>query len=399
MFNIPFIQVPFGYLLDWLYQFTANYGIALILFSLILKFILLPMNIKSKKSMLRMSRVAPLAKALEAQYGDDKVKYQQELSKLYKEEGVSTTGGCLWSFIPLFILLPLYYVIREPITYMMHFAAEHSAQIVELIKGEIEFTGNQFYHQLVAAGHITEFAARIREAIPELKDAVLESIDFSFIGINLSSIPTWKFWTLTDWSGWGLFLLPVISGAANILSMQVSQKMNNKVATNDKGEQDKAAAAANQSMGMMMWTMPLVSVWIGFTMPAAITVYWIAQAIFGMIFDAVITVHCRKSYAKEDAERRERAAAAAALEAEKEKIRAERRAANPDGIVENTSKKKRERKEREEAEEARRRYEAEKLGIDPDAPKPVDVENCPSGIAERPYCKGRNYDPDRYNKK
>ena len=395
---MEFIKIPFGYLLDWLYQFTTNYGVALILFSLILKVILLPMNVKSKKSMLRMSRVAPLAKALEAQYGDDKAKYQQELMKLYKEEGVSTTGGCLWSFIPLLILLPLYYVIREPITYMMHVAAEHAEQIVEIIKADIEFGGNAFYHQLLAAGHITEFADAIRAAIPELKDAVLESIDFSFFGINLSEIPTWKVWTLTDWNGWGLFLLPVISGAANILSMFVSQKMNNKVATNDKGEQDKAAAAANQSMGMMMWTMPLISVWIGFTMPAAITVYWIAQAIFGLVIDAIITVYCRKSYAKEDAERRERAAAAAALEAEKERIRAERRAANPDGIVENTSKKKRERKEREEAEEARRRYEAEKLGIDPDAPKEVDLDKCPSGIAERPYCKGRNYDPDRYSK-
>ena len=395
---MEFIKIPFGYLLDWLYEFTANYGIALILFSLILKVILLPMNIKSKKSMLRMSRVAPLAKALEAQYGDDKVKYQQEVTKLYKEEGVSTTGGCLWSFIPLLILLPLYYVIREPITYMMHIAAEHANQIVEIIKGEIEISGNAFYHQLVAAGHVTEFAAQIREAIPELKDAVLESIDFSFFGINLSAIPTWKVWTLTDWNGWGLFLLPVISGASNILSMWVNQKMNNKVITNEKGEQDEAAAKANQSMNAMMWTMPLVSVWIGFTMPAAITVYWIAQAIFGMVIDAIITVYSRKSYAREDAERRERAAAAAALEAEKERIRAERRAANPDGIVENTSKKKRERKEREEAEEARRRFEAERLGIDPDAPKEVDLEKCPSGIPERPYCKGRNYDPDRYSK-
>ena len=395
---MEFIKIPFGYLLDWLYQFTANYGIALILFSLILKVILLPMNIKSKKSMLRMSRVAPLAKALEAQYGDDKVKYQQEVTKLYKEEGVSTTGGCLWSFIPLLILLPLYYVIREPITYMMHIAAEHAEQIVELIKGEIEFGGNAFYHQLVAAGHITEFADLIKQTIPELKDMVLESIDFSFFGINLSDRPTWQFWTLTDWNGWGLFLLPVISGASNILSMWVNQKMNNKVVTNDKGEQDEAAAKTNQSMNTMMWTMPLVSVWIGFSMPAAVTVYWIAQALFGLLFDAVITVYCRKSYAKEDAERRERAAAAAALEAEKERIRAERRAANPDGIVENTSKKKRERKEREEAEEARRRFEAERLGIDPDAPKEVDMEKCPSGIAERPYCKGRNYDPNRYSK-
>ncbi|MBP3632991.1 MAG: YidC/Oxa1 family membrane protein insertase [Oscillospiraceae bacterium] len=396
---MEFIKIPFGYLLDWLYQFTTNYGVALILFSLILKVILLPMNIKSKKSMLKMSRVAPLAKALEVQYGDDKAKYQQEVMKLYKEEGVSTTGGCLWSFLPLLILLPLYYVIREPITYMLHMTAEQAAQIVEIIKSHVTIGGNDYYVQLGAAQYITQYAAEIVKAIPELASHALQSIDFSFFGINLADIPTWKVWTLTDWNGWGLFLLPVLSGASNILSMQVNQKMNNKVVTNDKGEQDKAAAKANQSMGAMMWTMPLVSVFIGFSMPAAITVYWIAQAIFGMVIDAIITVSCRKSYAKEDAERRERAAAEAMLEAEKERIRAERRAANPDGITENTSKKKMERKEREEAEAAKKRFEAEKLGIDPDAPKEVDMEKCPSGIPERPYCKGRNYDPDRYRKK
>ena len=83
------IRVPFGYLLEWLYQFTSNYGLALILFSLVVKVVLLPLSIKSKKSMLKMSRLAPLAKALEAKYGDDKQKYQQELMTLYKQEGVS----------------------------------------------------------------------------------------------------------------------------------------------------------------------------------------------------------------------------------------------------------------------------------------------------------------------
>ena len=79
-------------------------------------------------------------------------------------------------------------------------------------------------------------------------------------------------------------------------------------------------------------------------------------------------------------------------------MRAERRAANPDGIVENTSKKKLERKEREEREAAVKRYEMEKAGIDPDAVQETDREKCPSGVTERPYCKGRNYDPDRYKK-
>jgi YidC/Oxa1 family membrane protein insertase len=151
-------------------------------------------------------------------------------------------------------------------------------------------------------------------------------------------------------------------------------------------------------MNSMMYMMPIMSIVFGFSMPAAITVYWIAQAVFSMVIDSVLTVRYRKIYDAEDAVRREKAAELAAAEAEKERIRAERRAANPEGITENTSKKKQERKEREEREAAIKRYEMEKAGIDPDAPVEVDTDKCPSGIAERPYCKGRAYDPNRYKK-
>ena len=401
-FNIgDIIRIPFGYLLDWLYQFAGNYGVALILFSLIVKIVLLPMNAKSKKSSLKMARVAPMAKALEAKYADDKAKYQQEVMKLYKEEGVSTTGGCLWSFIPLLILLPLYYVIREPITYMMHIPSEQAKQIVEIIGQHVELTGNTFYHQLIAAKHVGEYSAEILAAIPSLNPELLTPIDFSFLGIDLTAIPSWKIWTWTSvsWSSIGGVVLALLSGGSNMLSMWVAQKMNSTVSTNEKGEKDKdAAAAMNQTMNGMMFMMPVMSIIFGFTMPAAITVYWIAQAIFTILTDSPLTLHYRKVYAAEDVQRREKAAAAAALEAEKERVRAERRAANPDGIVENTSKKKLERKEREEREAAAKRYELEKAGIDPDAVQETDREKCPSGIAERPYCKGRNYNPDRYKK-
>ena len=135
------IRVPFGYLLDWLYTFTNNYGLALILFSLIVKLVLLPMSVKSKKSMLKMSRLSPQVKALEAKYGDDKQKYQLAVQQMYKEEGVSMGGGCLWSFIPLLILLPLYNVIREPITYMMHNSRSISEAIVAFMQASGENLG------------------------------------------------------------------------------------------------------------------------------------------------------------------------------------------------------------------------------------------------------------------
>lgn len=395
------IRVPFGILLDWLDRFVNNYGVALILFSLIVKLVLLPMSIKSKKSMLKMSRLAPLAKALEAKYGDDKQKYQLALQQLYKDEGVSMSGGCLWSFIPLLIMLPLYYVIREPITYMMQNSRSIAAAVVAYIKASgVTLGGSSFYDQLAAAGHLGEFLEELK-ALPifEGMKLNLREISFSFLGINLAEIPSFSFWTWENptWNQIGLFLIPLVSGGLQMLSMFVSQKMNNKVATNEDGEQDaEAAKAAAQTNTTMMLMMPIMSLWIGYSMPAAISIYWIAQALFGAVQDYFLTVHFRKIYDAEDAERQERAALKRLEEAEKERQRALRREQNPDGIQDNVSKKKLKQQEKEAAAAAARDYEAKK---NPVAADEQDEKKPLSGDPSRPYCKGRAYDPAHYGKK
>lgn len=387
------IRVPFGYLLDWLYSFTSNYGLALILFSLIVKVVLLPVSIKSKRSMLQMSRLAPEVKELEKKYGDDKQKLQQAQMELYKEEGVSTTGGCLWSLIPLLILLPLYYVIREPLTYMMHNARSVSAGVVAWMQASgVSFGKNTFYAQLIAASHLGNYLNDIKE-VAVLSAAKLKEIDFGFLGINLAEIPTWRVWECSGWNQIGLFLIPIVSGGFQVLSMLLSQKMNNSVATDANGQKDEAAAkTANQTTQSMLIMMPIMSLWIGYSMPAAISIYWITQAVFSIIQEYFVNGYCAKAYAEEDAARRERAAKRAEAEAEKERIRAERRAANPDGIVENTSKKKLKVREREE----RRQYLDSKTT--PEEREAIRLALVEQGIdPDRPNSKGRAYVRDRYD--
>ena len=389
------IRVPFGYLLDWLYVFSSNYGVALILFSLIVKLVLLPMSIKSKKSMLKMSRLAPLARSIEAKYGDDRQKAQMAVQQMYKEEGVSMGGGCLWSFIPLLILFPLYYVIREPITYMLHNSRSVSAAIVAFIRASgVDLGKNTYYAQLAAAGHLGEFAEQLKN-LAVTAQAHLQSIDFSFLGVDLASIPSFRFWQCEGWGEIGLFLIPIFSGGFQMLSMYISQKMNNQVATNADGEIDEAAAkTANQTNATMMITMPLMSLWIGFSMPAAISIYWIAQAVFSTVQDIFLTKHFRKVYEAEDAVRQEQAAKRRAEEAEKELQRQLRREQNPDGIADNISKKKIRQQEKEAAEKAAREYAAKKNpALEKEEKKPL------SGIAERPYCRGRAYQADHYGKR
>ena len=405
------VQVPFGWLLSFLYDFVGNYGWALVIFAFIVKLVLLPATAKGKKSSMKMSRLTPRLEEIKEKYANDQQKQSEAMQALYKSEGISMGGGCLWSLLPILILIPLYTVVREPITYMLHESKDVAQTIVETIKGvaaEGTFTGNDFYHQMVAAPLIPQFAEAIKEALPEISSDTLRGINFTFLGIDLAAIPSWKVWAweITEqknlWYHIGGMLMPLLSAGGQVVSMFLSQKMNNSLVTDKNGVQDKETAQksqANQSMKIMLWVSPLMSLWIGFSMPAALSLYWFAQGLVTTVSDVILTKHYRKIYDKEDAERLQKAMEADALATEKERIRAERRAANPDGITTNTSKKKLQQA-KQEAKEAQKaaaaREYAAKKGEVIEAPKQEKVAL--SGISERPNCKGRAYDPDRYKK-
>ena len=147
----------------------------------------------------------------------------------------------------------------------------------------------------------------------------------------------------------------------------------------------------------MMWMMPVMSLWIGFTVPAALSLYWLIGGVIAMVENELLTKHYRKIYDAEDAEKLKKSMEQDAIEAEKERLRAEKRAANPEGITENTSKKKLQ-KQQQMAEEAakaaaKKEYDAKKGIVAEEKPQ----KQAMSGIEERPYCKGRAYDPNRYS--
>lgn len=397
------ITVPFGYLLSFLYQFTNSYGLALILFAVLVKIILFPISAKSKKSTMKMSRLSPRLQEIQKKYPNDQQKQNEAMQALYKEEGVSMGGGCLWSLVPLLILWPLYAVVRQPIVYMLHEEAEVAQQIVTIIKEQAHalFSSNAYYDQMIAAQQIPSFVEAIKTAIPTISEATLAGVNFSFLGIDMGSIPQFNVfgWNAYDWAHIGLFVVPVLSAASQVLSMFISQKMNNSVVTNKDGVQDEETAKnsqANQSMKVMIWMMPLMSLWIGFTVPAALSLYWFVQGLVSVVQDVILTKHYRKVYDAEDAIRLQQAMERERAEAEKERLRAERRAANPDGITANTSKKKLQQKQRSEEQAAKaaaaKEYAAKKGIAEEDEPEMQTL----SGIADRPYCKGRAYDPDRY---
>lgn len=104
-------------------------------------------------------------------------------------------SGCLWSFVPLLLLFPLYTVIRQPLIYMLHLTADQATKIVSIIKAlPAVFSSNSYYDQLAAAPHLNEFVSQIREALPGLANVSLPSLNFQFLGVDLGKIPDWQFW-------------------------------------------------------------------------------------------------------------------------------------------------------------------------------------------------------------
>lgn len=383
---------PFARLLEFLYNWTNSYGIAVILFALVVNLILMPFMAKSKKGTMRMTRLQPQLQELEKKHKGNQQKYQQEVMKLYKENGASPTGGCLWSLIPFPILIALYGVIRQPLSYMMGLADDAVDAITAWVteNGYFTATTRGTYDEI---GIVNALHQHWDDAVAALGDfsGKLFDVDYSFLGLNLGDIPDFKIWKY-DFSSadigaqLGLFIIPIVAAFLSWLSMKISQMTNPTSTTN---------TSAAQSMKTMNVMMPLMSVYICFIMPAALGIYWIFNSCFGIVRDLILTSHYKRKLDKEDAER---IAARKEKEAEMarrhEEIERQREAGETVRNT-NTSKKKMQAQQKQTnaervaaTERAEREAKRAALGI--------ELPDNPSQVGKRRYARGRAYDPNRF---
>ena len=362
------ILTPFAWLLMLFYDFSQNYGIALILFALVIKLVLFPFNLKGKKSMIQMNLLSSKMQQLQKQYGKDRERYNLEIQKLYEKEKVNPMSGCLWSFIPIIFLMVLYGIIREPLTYLMNVPAD-------MIETVAEITGvanSGTYPQIAMLKAIADPAVleQVKAALGDA-GAGLFSMNVEFLGINLANIPQLNFWSAEGglvWGNIGLFLLPLVSVGTSLLSMYVSMKTNQM---NRGGEQNDQMAKTNRTM---MIFMPIMSLWIGFTVPAGLSIYWIAQYIFSIFQELICGRLLKKDYERARAEAAER----------------------------ERQEKEDEKRRKEEARlERQRRLEEEKKNRGKKKPKKAEptepgINKDDSRIGIRAYARGRAYDPNRF---
>ena len=362
------ILTPFAWLLMLFYDFSQNYGIALILFALVIKLVLFPFNLKGKKSMIQMNLLSSKMQQLQKQYGKDRERYNLEIQKLYEKEKVNPMSGCLWSFIPIIFLMVLYGIIREPLTYLMNVPAD----MIETV-AEITGVANSGTYPQIAMLKAIADPAMMEQVKAALGDAGagLFSMNVEFLGINLANIPQLNFWSAEGglvWGNIGLFLLPLVSVGTSLLSMYVSMKTNQM---NRGGEQNDQMAKTNRTM---MIFMPIMSLWIGFTVPAGLSIYWIAQYIFSIFQELICGRLLKKDYERARAEAAER----------------------------ERQEKEDEKRRKEEARlERQRRLEEEKKNRGKKKPKKTEptepgINKDDSRIGIRAYARGRAYDPNRF---
>ena len=377
------ICIPFALLVKLFYNMTGSYGVAIILFTVAVKLILLPFQIKSKKSMIRMNRMQGRMQDLQKKYANNQMKLNEEMQKLYAEEGVNPMGGCLWSFLPLPIMIALYSIIRQPITRFMMLGEDVLYKAIEAAKA----AGANMATIVQGAEHgamkrdktglpLVQPYGEINlvKVLPEIAPEFCESVEgwmslnYSFLGLDLASTP-WEVVTsfALNAAFFGMLLIPIITGLSQLVMTMYTMK-------------NQPSNAGNASMKMMMYTMPLMTVYFAFVMPAALGVYWIAQSIFSLIQEVFMTKIFNKKIEEEENARYE------AIQADRQRR------------IEEGKRLQEERKNQQvQKQTLREKQKAAQVAKAEKAKKAASSTTEAGRVGDRPYARGRAYKENRYD--
>lgn len=286
----------FGYLLQFVYHLVNNYGLAIILFTVIIKILLLPLSIKQQRSMKKSAELNEKMKVLQFKYKNDPEKLNQEMMNLYKSENMSPFSGCLTAIIQLLLLLSIFYLVRSPLTYMEKIPTESINKYVQQLKDDGK-TISQVYPEIDL---IREYQT-IKEKNPEDANVEKINIQMNFLGLDLSKIPQQN---MTDYT---VYIIPVLYILSSFISIRMTTAMQEKQnkANKEKKEQKEVQIdgttgkelvpqeeenemdAVMQTNKMMSWMMPIMSISIAFVAPLGLALYWLVSNIL-MIVERII---------------------------------------------------------------------------------------------------------------
>lgn len=288
------ITRPMGWIIQQIYNLVANYGLSIIIFTVLIKLILLPLNIHSQKAMKKQQKVQPIIAQLQEKYKNDQEKLQREMMKIYKENNISMTGGCLPMFIQFPILIGLYQVIQKPLSYLKGVDWMQQAVIDKV-----------YMLRDAMASSIGSLAQQTEEQLANMSQIQLSNwagivngpsdpwvINFNFLGLDLSNVPSEAFGYImrldfSDWSKILLLLIPILAVVSSLLTNKITMLQTGQTKTNDNSQ-------ASQMQKSMLWMMPLMSGFFTLTLPSGLGIYWIISSVMQIIQQLVLNYYFDK---------------------------------------------------------------------------------------------------------
>ena len=278
----------FGYLLGFLYNLINNYGLAIILFTVIIKLVLLPLSIKQQKSMKKNAELQDKMKSIQFKYKNDQEKMNQEIMKMYKEENMSPFSGCLTAIIQMILLLSIFYLVRSPLTFMQKVPTEN----LNTYKTQLQEEGKEVNNVYSEINLIREYNL-LKEKNPEDSNVDKLDLKMNFFGLDLSKIPQ------QNMSDFTVYIIPVLYIISSFISIKITTSMQSKKNENKEkviidgktGEEEKEEANETDTMmqtnKMMNWMIPIMSISIAFVAPLGLALYWLINNIL-MILERLI---------------------------------------------------------------------------------------------------------------
>lgn len=272
----------FGYVLNWIYNIVNNYGVALILFTILVKLIILPITIKQQKTMKKTNKIQEKVKEIQFKYKGNQEKINQETIELYKREKMSPCSGCFSGIVQILLLLSVFYLVSQPLTHMRRVDNE----IVQGYINELKENSNQdmMYPQM----------AVIREKGPVDERVYL---NMNFLGLDLSSVPR------AELNNFKVYIIPAIYVITSVISIRLTTKNTKKKETevkeNTEGEESEVDLATQMNKNMT-FMMPIMSVMIAMVAPLGLALYWLVNNILTIVERLVIEKFIIKNEEEEE---------------------------------------------------------------------------------------------------
>lgn len=293
MFN--FFANIFGYILEWIYLLVKNYGLAIIIFSVLVKIVMLPISIRQQKTMKKNEKIQKELKILQIKHKGNPERLNQETMELYKRENVNPFGGCFTIIIQFILLISMFYLVKSPLTYMQKIDNNViENEIVEIKKVNGEESISKGYPEM----SVIKYLKQNNDTENQMY------INMDFLGLDLSKVPQENF------GDWKVFVIPVLYVFSSILSIKLTTNMTNKKKEEKEKKEEKAllteenkaemdqeemAAQMNKSMSLMM---PILSVSVSLIAPLGLALYWLINNII-MIIERLML---NKLFSKEEEE-------------------------------------------------------------------------------------------------